>query len=67
MGTGPRHYGRKKHPEKETYSEYQMSDYEEDDDSECIDVEDAADIWMSSGKDEDYMFGYTQEELEAAL
>ena len=28
---------------------------------------DAALIWMSNGKDEDYTFGYTEEELEDAL
>ena len=38
-----------------------------DDESERISVCDAADIWMSNGKDEDYMFGYTREELEDAL
>jgi len=27
----------------------------------------AADIWASNGKDEDYMFGYSEEELEEAL
>ena len=36
----------------------------EDDESLC--VWDAADIWMSSGYDEDYMFGYTEEELRKA-
>ncbi len=41
-------------------------DYEEDD-SERLSVWDAADIWASNGKDEDYMFGYTEEELEKAL
>ena len=40
---------------------------EEEDDSECLSVWDAAEIWASNGKDEDYMFGYTEEELEAAL
>ena len=40
-------------------------DYDEDD-SERISVWDAADIWRSHGKDEDYMFGYTEEELEDA-
>lgn len=40
---------------------------DEDDDSESISVWEAADIWMSHGKDEDYMFGYTEEELEDAL
>ena len=38
-----------------------------DDDGERISVYDAADIWMSNGKDEDSMFGYTREELEDAL
>ena len=37
----------------------------EDDESLCF--WDAADIWMSSGYDEDYMFGYTEEELRKAL
>lgn len=40
---------------------------DEDDESESLSVYDAADIWMSNGKDEDYMFGYTREELEDAL
>lgn len=42
-------------------------DFDDDDDSESLSVYDAADIWMSNGKDEDYMFGYTREELEDAL
>lgn len=42
-------------------------DEDEDDESEALNVYDAADIWMSNGKDEDYMFGYTEEELEDAL
>lgn len=40
---------------------------EDDSDDEPLSVYDAALIWMSNGKDEDYMFGYTEEELEAAL
>lgn len=36
-------------------------------DDESLYVWDAADIWMSSGYDEDYMFGYTEEELKKAL
>lgn len=40
---------------------------EEDDDCEGISVYEAADIWASNGKDEDYMFGYSEEELEDAL
>ena len=43
----------------------------DDDDEECEDeslnVYDAAQIWASHGKDEDYMFGYTEEQLEEAL
>lgn len=34
---------------------------------EILSVYDAAEIWLSHGKDEDYMFGYTKEELEDAL
>lgn len=40
---------------------------DDDGEGESISVYDAADIWMSNGKDEDYMFGYTREELEDAL
>lgn len=42
---------------------YDDADDEED---EKISVWDAADIWRSHGKDDDYMFGYTEEELEDA-
>ena len=42
-------------------------DYEDEDDSERLSVWEAAEIWASNGKDEDYMFGYTEEELEDAL
>ncbi|AOY70841.1 hypothetical protein ARZXY2_1288 [Arthrobacter sp. ZXY-2] len=42
-------------------------DDDDDDDSEALSVYDAAQIWASHGKDEDYMFGYSWEELEAAL
>lgn len=34
---------------------------------ESLSVYDAALIWASNGKDEDYMFGYSEEELEDAL
>ena len=40
---------------------------DDEDDSEYLSVYDAALIWMSNGKDEDYTFGYTEEELEDAL
>lgn len=42
-------------------------DDDDEDDSESLNVYDAALIWMSNGKDEDYTFGYTEEELEDAL
>jgi len=38
-----------------------------DDENESLSVYEAAEIWASHGKDEDYMFGYTEEELEGAL
>lgn len=38
-----------------------------DDDSERLSVYDAALIWLSNGKDEDYTFGYSEDELENAL
>lgn len=39
----------------------------DDDENESLSVYEAAEIWASNGKDEDYMFGYTEEELEDAL
>jgi len=47
---------------------YHVSCFEDDeDDSEGLSVYDAALIWASNGKDEDYTFGYSEDELEAAL
>ena len=47
---------------------YHDSDFDsDDDDSECLSVYDAALIWQSSGEDEDYMFGYTEDQLRRAL
>ena len=40
---------------------------DDDDEGESLSVYDAALIWMSNGKDEDYTFGYSEEELEEAL
>lgn len=37
------------------------------DDGEGLSVYDAALIWVSNGKDEDYTFGYSEDELEDAL
>lgn len=33
---------------------------------EALSVEDAADIWLSSGMDEDYTFGYDDPEMKRA-
>ena len=43
----------------------EIDDIEELDES--LSVYEAAEIWASHGKDEDYMFGYSEEELEEAL
>ena len=45
-------------------------EYEDDDNednSESLSVYEAAQIWASHGKDEDYTFGFTEDELEDAL
>lgn len=41
--------------------------YQVNDTNEAISVYDAALIWASHGKDEDYTFGYSEDELENAL
>lgn len=49
---------------------YGLDDDDDDDgdgESEVLTVYEAAQIWASHGKDEDYMFEYSREELEAAL
>lgn len=52
----------------ETYvCDYCSCNDDDDDDDETLDVYDAALIWASNGKDEDYTFGYSEEELEDAL
>ena len=40
---------------------------EEFDDAQAISVDEAALIWASNGKDEDYTYGYSEDELEQAL
>ena len=40
---------------------------EEFDDAQAISVDEAALIWASNGKDEDYTYGYSEDELEDAL
>ena len=50
--------------------DYQAARALKDDDdysSEALSVWDAADIWQSNGYDEDYTFGYSEEELKKAL
>jgi hypothetical protein len=42
-------------------------EYDDEDSGEGLSVYDAALIWASNGKDEDYTFGYSEEELEDAL
>lgn len=46
--------------------EYINEPYSSEDD-ESLSVDDAASIWLSHGKDDDYMFGYSEDELEDAL
>lgn len=43
--------------------------FEDDDDNGDggLSIWDAADIWASKGKDEDYTFGYSESELQTAL
>lgn len=66
--------GRRLHRLKDEWGEWDGETYvcehcaaEADDDGENLSAYDAALIWMSHGKDEDYMFGYSEEELEDAL
>lgn len=54
------------------YCEYCSSDYDdydddEDDDGERLSLYDAAYIWASNGMDEDYTFGYDEDELRKVL
>ena len=46
-----------------------MNDFDDDDDEdgESLSVYEAAEIWRSNGMDEDYTFGYSEEELRDAL
>ena len=44
-----------------------LYDDNDDEDSESLSVYEAAEIWRSNGMDEDYTFGYTEDELRDAL
>ncbi len=49
--------------------EFMNADEEDDDDedsSERLSLSDAADIWLSNGCDEDYTFGYSENQLRKA-
>ena len=41
--------------------------YPENEEDEKISLDDAALIWFSHGMDEDYMFGYSEEELKKSI
>ena len=58
----PRHRGKGKKAEEENqgYPEYEEDD---DEDGEMLSASDAALIYGSNGMDEDYSFGYDEDEL----
>lgn len=65
MPTGPKHY--------QDFGSYLEAcrctigrDHDAEDSGEQLDVHQAADIWLSSGMDEDRMFGYSVSELRRA-
>lgn len=50
-----------------TLSQFDPSEDEDDDEGgESLSVYDAANIWRSRGEDEDYTFGYSEDELRGA-
>jgi len=51
----------------ETYVCNYCAGNDDEADEESISVYEAAQIWLSNGKDEDYTFGFTEEDLENAL
>lgn len=54
-------------PECGCWDEISDEEVEEFEGKGGLSAYDAALIWASHGKDEDYMFGYSEEELEAEL
>ena len=55
------------YPTREEVCGWDDDEEDDEDNSERLSADDAALIWLSHGKDEDYMFGYTEEELEENL
>ena len=53
--------------ENEFMSQFDDDDDDDDEDGESLSVYEAAEIWRSNGMDEDYTFGYSEEELRDAL
>lgn len=59
--------GEDHHDQNVLYSQYDPAEEEDDDmEGEPLSVYDAADIWGSKGQDEDYRFGYSEDELRRA-
>lgn len=55
------------HDDPEVFiSQYDPNEDDDDEEVEALSVYDAADIWGSKGRDEDYTFGYSDEELSRA-
>ena len=54
-------------PECGNWEEISDEEMEEFEGPAGMDVTEAAHIWASHGKDEDYMFGFSEDELENAL
>ena len=44
-----------------------LEKFDEEEEGDSLSVYDAALIWASNGEDEDYTFGYSEDELEDAL
>jgi hypothetical protein len=73
MPTGPRHYRAVERPEGAPPGDYAVEcrcmigeDHADGEVEESLSVYDAADTWLSNGMDEDYTFGYGEDELRNA-
>ncbi len=71
MPTGPKHQGLLVNDEGEETGlsedcRCMIGEDHKEWDSESLSVDDAADIWLSNGMDEDYTFGYSESELRRA-